>query len=163
RDHELLVTIDPGLAGYKDTQSQEVVRQITERVGGIAGVRSVVASQSRLMSGNLQLTGLIVPGYTAQKGEDLSTLWVVSHEVGPRFFEISGMRLKSGRDFTEHDNGSAGRVVVINETMARHFFGDRDPMGRQIVFDRKDTPSTIVGVVRDFKNFGLQEGKQDVV
>ena len=163
RDHELLVTIDPALAGYKGPQSQEIYRQVLERVAGIPGVRAASLMESRLMSGSVMMTGVFVPGYTLQKGEDPQNLWVISNQVGPGFAGISGIHLMAGRDFSERDNASAPKVAVINETMARHFFGDKDPIGGQIARGRKSPPMTIVGVVRDFKNFGIQEGKQDVM
>jgi putative ABC transport system permease protein len=115
------------------------------------------------MSGSVMMSGVFVPGYTLQKGEDPQNLWVISNEVGPRFVAISGIHLAAGRDFSERDNAGAPKVALINETMARHFFGDKDPIGGQIARGRKAPPMTVVGVVRDFKNFGIQEGKQDVI
>ncbi len=49
------------------------------------------------------------------------------------------------------------------ETMAKHFFSGRDPIGRQIASGQKSPPITIVGVVRDFKSYAVQEGEMDAV
>jgi predicted permease len=163
RDHELLVTIDPSLIGYKDAQNREVYRQVLERVGGINGVRSVSLMQSRMMSGNIMMSGVSVPGYVLQKGEDPANLWVVSNQVGPNFFAISGMHLASGRDFSERDDASAPKVAVINQTMAKHFFGDKDPIGQSILMGKDEPPKTIVGIVHDGKNFAVQEDRQDAM
>jgi predicted permease len=163
RDHELLVTLDPALAGYTGARNREVWGQMLERVGEISGVRSVSLMQSRLMSGNIMLSGVSVPGYTPQKGEDPRNFWVFSTQVGPRFLAISGMRLASGRDFTERDDANGTKVALINQTMAKHFFRDRDPLGHLISFGQKQTPLTVIGVVRDFKTFSTREDRMDAV
>ncbi|MGA3188815.1 MAG: ABC transporter permease [Bryobacteraceae bacterium] len=162
RDHSLLVTLDPMLAGYKDAATKQLYQQILERVGGLSGVRSVSLMESRLMKGEVMLNSISVPGYTLQKGEDPRKLWVISNKVGPRFFAISGMHLASGRDFTERDNAGAPKVVVINQSMARHFFGDKDPVGQRIGLRQNDS-LTVAGVIRDVKIFGMREGSQDVM
>jgi putative ABC transport system permease protein len=163
RDHALMVAIDPSLAGYKKAQAAEIYRQVVARIGTLPGVRSVSPIQSRLMGGMLQMSSLWVPGYTLQKGEDPHNLWAIVNRVGANYFTISGMHLVAGRDFTEHDNDGAQAVAVINETMAKHFFGSKTPIGQTIAWDREQKPITIVGVVRDFKTFGMKEDKQDSV
>jgi predicted permease len=163
RDHALLVTLDPSLAGYKGVAANRVYDQILERVGSISGVRFVSLMQSRLMTGEIMMNTIFVPGYTPQKGEDPRRIWVISNQVGPRFFAISGMRLAAGRDFSEHDNAGAPKVAVINQTMARHFFGDKDPIGRRIAWDRNEPPMIVAGVIRDVKIFGVRESSQDAI
>ncbi len=83
--------------------------------------------------------------------------------VTPRFFETMGIPLVAGRDFTELDNETAPRVVIINETMARFYFGDENPVGRLVRWSADDpAPTEIVGVVKDFirgtpRGFALPE------
>jgi len=163
RHHELLVTLDPALAGYKGAAGRELYRQIIERVARIPGVRSASLMQSRILTGHIMMNSVFVPGYMPQPGEEARNLWAISNQVGAGFFGVSGMHLVSGRDFTEHDNDSAPKVAVINETMARHFFGDKDPIGQRIAWDRNEPPMRVAGVVRDIKVLGIQEGKQDLI
>jgi hypothetical protein len=69
-----------------------------------------------------------------------------------------GIPILMGRDFTEADSGSAPRGVVISQAMARHYFGDRNPVGHRIWFpEDKDTPTTIIGVAGDFLIGGPRE------
>src|SRR5262249_48136589 len=69
-----------------------------------------------------------------------------------RFFETAGLALLAGRDFTEQDNEKAPRVAIINETMARFFFGDENPIGKRFgMADDVGTPIEIVGVAKDAK------------
>ncbi len=69
----------------------------------------------------------------------------------PDYFETMGIPLRRGRTFTEHDIAQAPRVAVINETLARRFFGDDDPLGQRIRIDnfRWTDWTEIVGIVAD--------------
>lgn len=71
--------------------------------------------------------------------------------VAPRFFETMGVPIVAGREFTDWDTESAPRVVVINQAMARFYFGDENPVGARVGFaGDKGTPFEIVGVAKDF-------------
>jgi putative ABC transport system permease protein len=74
--------------------------------------------------------------------------------VSPQFFQLLGVPVVSGRVFAETDSEDAARVVVINNAMTRYWNG-RDPLGSRISADNGQTWSTVVGVVGDVKQFGL--------
>jgi putative ABC transport system permease protein len=73
--------------------------------------------------------------------------------VNPRFFEALKLRLVRGRFLDERDNANVPMAAVVNETFARNFFPQEDPVGKRVTVDYTDWfPSiTIVGVVADFK------------
>jgi len=72
--------------------------------------------------------------------------------VLPRFFETMGIALLAGRDFTEHDTETSPQVVIINQSLARFYFGDANPVGRHVGFNNQNgTPVEIIGVVKDFE------------
>jgi len=78
--------------------------------------------------------------------------------VGPRYFSTMGIPLISGREFREKDVQGAPRVAIINETMARRYWGDNSPIGRRMGFGRRQaTDIEIVGVVRDIRSQQLRE------
>lgn len=163
RDRTLLVDLDPSLAGYHGAAAKEIYRRIIERAAHISGVQAVSQMQGRLMTGSIMMSSIFVPGYTLRKGEDPANLWVMSNQVGPGFFETSGMRLTQGRDFSEKDNPGTPKVAIVNQAMAEHFFGSRNPIGERLAWDRKEPPMTIVGVMRDIKVMGVRDGKQDLI
>jgi predicted permease len=69
-----------------------------------------------------------------------------------------GIPLIAGREFTERDVLSAPKVAVINETMAKKYWGDETAVGRRFAFGRdRDTEIEIVGVVKDSKHATLRE------
>ena len=73
----------------------------------------------------------------------------------PAYFKTLGIPLIKGRTFQDSDNEKALDVAVINRTMARHNWPNEDPLGRRVSFDGGEHWITIVGVVGDVKEFGL--------
>jgi predicted permease len=78
--------------------------------------------------------------------------------VSPEYFRVMGIRLLSGRGFTEHDDSSAPGVAVISQAVARAIWPDADPIGKRVTLEDHPEPQdwlTIVGVVDDVKQQGL--------
>jgi predicted permease len=80
---------------------------------------------------------------------------VFANTVTPEYFETFGIALVRGRVFTSQDTASSTRVAIINESVARSFFGDTDPIGQAIGFGSRPDPArtlTVIGVVRDARH-----------
>jgi predicted permease len=77
------------------------------------------------------------------------------------YFQTIRLRLIKGRLFTEADDAQAQQVAVINQTMARHRWGDEDPVGKRISFDQGKNWITIAGVVGDVRQYGLNREPTD--
>jgi putative ABC transport system permease protein len=79
--------------------------------------------------------------------------------VTPGYFQALGVRLIRGRFLAASDDGAAPPVVVINETLARRYFGSADPIGKLVKLHHDTTRgwATIVGVAGDVRGFGLDE------
>ncbi|MBI3415459.1 MAG: ABC transporter permease [Verrucomicrobia bacterium] len=152
-------------------QRTALYQELLLRLEALPGVHAASLYGFGLLSGNGWSDRVLAEGYVATPGEDLSCqgMW-----VGPKFFETLGMKILSGRDFTQQDkraaditNGAAPRVAVINEAMARRYFGDAMPLGRRFYFpDRAERKSQtwnagvtfeIVGVVKDAKYHSLRQ------
>ncbi len=78
--------------------------------------------------------------------------------VSPGYFKTMGVRLIAGRLFDDRDGPNAPKVAIVNETMARTFWGNQNPVGRRLMpwYDTKNW-YTVVGVVGDVKNAGLEK------
>lgn len=85
--------------------------------------------------------------------------------VSPGYFRSMGMVLLRGRGFATEDREDTPRVAVVNQTFARRFFGDRDPLGRRLEVGFSDPPNwmEIVGVVSDSKGPSLELQPQEQV
>ncbi|MFL6214049.1 MAG: ADOP family duplicated permease [Blastocatellia bacterium] len=81
--------------------------------------------------------------------------------ITPDYFETLKMPMVQGRAFAESDNDKAPLVALINQTAARHYWGDEDPLDRRITFDRGEHWLKIVGVVGDVKQYGLDRAATD--
>ncbi len=142
REHVLLVSVNARQAGYKDEALMRFYDNLQERFRGIPGVRAVSLSQYALVSNSTSSTNGRIPGL-ADKIDDMYIM-----AVGPDFFGTMRIPVLLGRDFDERDNGSAPRVAVVNEVLAKAHFGTTNPVGRHIIVGggRNALEFEIVGV-----------------
>ncbi|HEX5107172.1 MAG TPA: ABC transporter permease [Vicinamibacterales bacterium] len=80
---------------------------------------------------------------------------ILANAVTPGYFATFGIDVLRGRLFTAADTAAAPHVAILNEAAARHFFGDANPIGRQIAFGSvvdPDTAMTVVGIVSDVRH-----------
>jgi predicted permease len=102
-----------------------------------------------------------VTGYALGPDEDNTAYTKVA---APGYFGALGIALAAGRDFEEQDrpaSGQQGRVAIVNRHLARHYFGDRSPIGETIVMN--GPPLEIVGLVEDTRNGSLRDPQKDIV
>jgi predicted permease len=153
RDHILLVTLDPARSGYDDQRLSRAYQELLARLEAIPGVRSVTLTSATPISGAGANRGVTVEGYQAHPGEIRN---VMENWVAPKYFQTLGTPLLAGRDFSFLDQGRP-RVAIINQTMARYYFGNTNSIGRHVTFDGDDQPYEIVGVVGDAKYMEIRE------
>ena len=141
---------------YTPSEEQQFSRQLRERLLESPGVTAAAYSDSIPLGFGLgKWNNVTVEGYAAKRGESLG----VHHaSVSPGYFDVLRMPLLAGRDFKAEDNENGPRVMIVNESFARHFFDGRDPVGRRVQLYGK--PFTIVGMVKDSKYLSLSETPQ---
>ncbi len=84
--------------------------------------------------------------------------------TSPGYFHAMGIPVVRGRAFTAEDRDGAPGVVIVNQSMARHFWGERDPIGRHLhIGPRQPLPMTVVGVAADTKHDGLGAEVRDAI
>ena len=157
RHNVLLFWLDPSKAGYKDERATELRQQILGRIQQIPGVRSETFSFITPISGSgWDNVARSVEGYTPYPGEDMD---VYLNTVGPRFFETLGTPVLVGRDFGPQDHSGSTLVALINQTMARRFFANRNPIGKHFQMGPWSGKAgcEIIGVVGDAKYVSLRE------
>jgi predicted permease len=161
-DHVLLVTVDPARSGYKPEQLGALYQALLPRLEAIPGVHSAS------ISGCTPLEGCGTPGRYmfaegyVERAEDRRRAGVTF--VSPGYFQTLGIPILSGRDFTFQDAGRP-RVAIINQAMARRYFGGTNPIGKHITVDRNskpgwfgtDEPYEIVGLAGDVKASDLRD------
>lgn len=134
--------------------------QALPRISAIPGVQHVAVSFGLPMEGGPMSMDITIPG------KPHSEHWTTAFEgVSEDYFTTLGLQLIRGRLLTAADIAGARRVAVVNRTLVKNYFGTDDPIGRQIKFNVLDEiPKTphdayfeIVGVINDFRNYGIQE------
>jgi putative ABC transport system permease protein len=154
---ERLVTfrVDPSLSGYEPARRLAVLDRLREALLAEPGVRAASLADTPLLANSDNSSTVLVEGYTAREDEDMNPNF---NRVGPDFFATMGMPLLRGRDLTDADRLGATKVAVVNETFARYFFGNADPLGRRFGRARdKVADVEIVGVVKDSQSMSLRE------
>jgi putative ABC transport system permease protein len=138
----------------------QVVRDGTERLAALPGVTSAAASCCLPLQGGFGMSFDIVG---RPKGDSPSTGGAGIVTVSWSYFDTFKVPIVRGRNFTEHDNGSAPGVVIINEAMAKEFWPKGDPLldrlligvGAGPVF--AEPPRQIIGVTGNMRNSGLDQ------
>jgi putative ABC transport system permease protein len=77
------------------------------------------------------------------------------HIINPDYFNALRIRLAAGRFFDARDGVQGPRVAIINQTMARAVWGNGNALGRHLKMDGEDEWRTVVGVIADVKNNGV--------
>src|SRR5262245_13530187 len=134
-NRENLLTMQLALPQAKyaaDHQVSGFYRQLIENVRGLPGVLSATAVSPLPLSGGSNFWSFAIAGRPAPPPEvvmDASVLF-----VGDRYTEMMSVPLVLGRALTEQDNQGGARAALINQTMARRYFRDQNPLGQQITF-----------------------------
>jgi predicted permease len=152
----LLAEIDASLAGYDEAKGRVLYREVLDRVRALPSVEA--ASLASMVPFGLFSDGREVqkaggdPNGSGQAGQRKSH-WANYVIVGTDYFRCLGLPLLRGREFDRVEvEGSAARVAIIDEILAKAIWANEDPLGRQIQFvehDPKKEPVVmqVVGVV----------------
>ena len=133
-------------------------QDLDEHVGAIPGVVSAGAVAHLPFEGNAG-RGFQIEGRPAADPEHMPS---ADYSVAcPNYFRTMGVPILKGREFTRQDTLGSPGVIVINETMARKFWPQEDPIGRAIRLGGSDGPRlAVVGIVGDVHHTGLDEDVQ---
>jgi putative ABC transport system permease protein len=144
---------------YKEVPAQWAFhRQVMDRIQEVPGVQSVALVRGLPFSGNGGTTAITLPDREAPpKGREPE---VMVNTATPNYFETIGIPFIKGRLFDDHDQPNTPPVVIINQTMARRFWANEDPIGKQVRSVQDGTVATVIGVVGDAKHFWLEETQQ---
>jgi len=167
----LAFNIDPSLNGYKVEPAKAFYQRLTDEVRGIPGVSEVGLAAIGILQDNEWDSSVTVEGHVPAPGEGISPYM---NSISPGYFAALGVPIVAGRDFTlaDHeqqeregrsgdDDNKAPRVVIVNEKLARRFFGSAEgALGRRVGFGSDPgTPADmeIVGVIKDIKYMNLRD------
>jgi len=163
--------LSPAASGYTPQRIPPLYKSLVARMQAEPGVQSVAFANMGLLEGNEWDSSMAVEGYQTQQGEFVNPY---CNSVSAGYFKTLGIPVLRGREFDARDEGAVaappdgvndGRAngythAILNESFAKKYFGDADPIGRHIGFGGNPgtpTPLEIVGVVRDSKYTGVRD------
>ena len=184
RENVLIVGTNPAQSGYKGQRLRRFYDELLANTRSLPGVRAASLGNITPLGGSRWNSNVGIEGYQWKPTEKP---YLDMNAVTAKYFETMGIPILLGRDFRDEDNpvvtsdppdhfapGPSAdekvgprRVAIINETMAKRFFGRDNPLGRRLsingtVFKMEDSYE-IVGVVKDVRYFGLREPVESMI
>jgi putative ABC transport system permease protein len=152
RNKVIVMSADLSGSGYPAAQRLPATRRLIDFLRAIPGVSGVTVSTNGLFTHSDSNTdSLSAEGFVPTRKDDSFCSF---DQIGPHYFRVLGVLLIAGREFDEHDRASTSNDVVINETMARFYFANADPIGRRL--RNGGDRYTVIGVVKDMKEGKLK-------
>jgi len=124
-DHVLLMSVDVRNGGYAPERRLAVSQQMLEKLRATPGVRSASLSIVPLVGARKWSNAVLIEGYTATSRDDAA---VYFNKVSDGYFETVGIGMVAGRDFDGRDTPTSPHVAIINQTMAKKYFGETNPL-----------------------------------
>jgi predicted permease len=153
--HVLMLTVDPGEIGYNDAQSHNFYKELLSRIRAVPGIESAATALSAPMGmTNNSLDTIMVSGYQPPPGQPSPSM--AFNIISTDYFRTLQIPLVEGRNFTDADNENSSRVAIVSQAMAKKFWPNQDPIGRQFA-EKGDTahPMQVVGVAKDARYQGI--------
>jgi predicted permease len=147
------VAMSPSL-GSTPASTRAAIRSLEEQLKGVPGIEAVAPTTGSLpMYGDDELPfwpeDLPRPAHESEMHQSLFYL------TQPGYLKTMGISLRSGRFFNADDNENSPQVMVIDESFAREYFPNQDPIGKRIHVGIVEMDPQIVGIVGHVKHWGL--------
>lgn len=165
RSFQAARSVDPGFAtdrvqvarfnlantGLPVEQQHEFCRRLRSRLEAAPGVSAVMyADVAPLGFDTGPWQDIEIEGYTPARGENMKLYRTLA---APGYFDVLGIPLLEGRDFTGQEDAKSPGVMIVNEAFAHRFFGGANPIGRKVrSFGRWHT---VIGLVKSVKYHDL--------
>ena len=154
-DRSKLITfsIRPSEIDYPPPKAAQLMDRVLASITAIPGVEAATVDGCTPLSTGCANSSLHVMGRDEAPGFEAPG--VLRHYIAPDHFRVLKVPLLRGRLFTSGDRAGTPRVAIINQTAARRFWPNEDPIGKRVwfgggsSFDRPDSSAEIVGIVGD--------------
>lgn len=158
QDHILTASVALGIAGYSDQEADSIQRKILDRVSALQGVNVAAITDWLPLSFNGRSADVYPEGYVPQLHESHE---VRRADVTPGFFNLMGIPIVAGRDFTRDDIRTAPQVAIVDQTLASHYWPAGNPLGRHLKIWGRDF--TVIGVAKNSKHQFINELPEPMV
>jgi len=161
-DHLLMMSFNPSLVRYNQSQSQQFFKQLADRARTAPGVKSVALANVVPMGAGQDGITIVPEGYQLPKGKE--SVDVMSNTVNEDYFDVMRIPIVSGRAFRASDTVAAPRVAIVNEEIAKHYWPGQTPLGKRFRLDDAKGPwFEIVGVAKTSRYLWFAEPPTDFI
>ena len=161
RNHLLNVQIDTHFVNYQMGDFQALYQRLTDRMDAIPGVRSASITSCSLVAGCFDSSDVVIMNSNGQK---IARANAQVNSVSLNYFTTTGIQLFRGREFATTDDVSAPRVAIVNQTFARRYLGNPNPVGLKFSYvDDDKNRFQIVGVVADARVNDIREAAPPII
>jgi predicted permease len=145
--------LDPSESGYGENKTPPIMTAALERLERVGGVQSVAGTTDPELEGDSSMDGWQIQGHKQAEGEndDFETA-----SITPGYFQTLRLPLLVGRDFNVADKTGAPKVAIVNQSLAKRFYGSAPNALGRMIGDGDKVDTTIVGVVGDVKHQNLR-------
>jgi predicted permease len=139
------------------TKRRQFVEAVEKKLNALPGVKSAGTINFLPLSGFWGTSSFLLRGQAPPKEGQAPE--ADNRVITPGYLRTMGIPLLRGRNFTDADRSGGLQVAMINQTMSRQYFKDRDPVGEELNLGTSDKPDwwQIVGVAGDVKAFGQDQ------
>ncbi|KPK66263.1 MAG: hypothetical protein AMS21_02845 [Gemmatimonas sp. SG8_38_2] len=152
----VVLPVNLGFGQYDEAEGRVLRQELLNRVATLPGVESAALAAFVPLGMIHGHHDVYVDGYEPAPNE---LMLVKRNMVSADYFETMGIRVLRGRAIDQRDVESSLPVAMVNETMARRFWADGDPLGRPVQADLGIT-YTVIGVIEDGKYSSLASGSE---
>jgi predicted permease len=155
RERLLSFRLMPGTYGYKGHALLQLYQDILDRIAAVPGGRASL-SEDGLLTAQDSNSPIQIEGHAPRAGQNMESNW---DHVGPGYFSTTGIPILMGREIGPQDSGNGQRAGVINQTFARYYFGDANPIGARIsvLSPTGHDDFIVVGVAADAKYHSVRD------
>ena len=154
-DPQNVITMNLSLPTVKYAKPEQQIAffdELLRRIAEVPGVKSAAISAALPLSSK-RITPMLPEG---QPNVPLAQRPFIDIEaISPQWLRTMRVPLRAGREFTAVDNAQAPKVVIVNESFARQFWPNQNPIGKHVIVGRGTQAAEVVGVAADVKNRGL--------
>ena len=147
-DHVLNVMLDVHQIGYDEARAKAFYRDLRDRVRAMPGVQSASLAFTVPLGMPSPGSPIFVEGHPLAPGQVAPE--VAFNRIDPGYFETMRVPLLEGRTFRDSDNETAPPVAIVDQTMAKEFWPNQDPIGKRFSLKSATGPFIeVVGLARD--------------
>ncbi|MBV9302212.1 MAG: ABC transporter permease [Acidobacteriaceae bacterium] len=158
----LMMSFNPKLVRYNETQTQQFYKQLLERVRSAPQVKSAAWSSAVPMFPGQGREDVVPEGYQLPQGKQAVSVFAAA--VSDGYFETIGIPILRGRGFLRTDTADKPLVAVVNEQFAKQYFPNHDAIGNRIHLTNASGPVLeVVGIAKTAKYLWIGESPTEYV